>query len=128
MLQVRVKKTGSQMQVHSVEAKTVAELKEELGITGNLNVAINGIPSNDDSSIPGATVNGDDVTLPLITFSEQVKGAAKQELLFLGNKNGKNIVTGDFAALALLSDTEIKGLNRKSKRAMPKLIKKMLRA
>jgi len=75
MLQVRVKKTGSQLQIHSVNGTTIGELKEELGITGNLNVAVNGLPANDETVIPEAVVSGDNVTLPLITFSEQVKGA-----------------------------------------------------
>lgn len=51
----------------------------------------------------------------------------KQELRFLGfKKDGQQIVTSSIEPILDLCATDPKPLNRKSKRALPKLIKKAL--
>jgi hypothetical protein len=52
----------------------------------------------------------------------------KQELAYQGTlKTGQEIVTGNLVYLAYESTTEIKALNRKSRRAFQKIINKELK-
>lgn len=52
----------------------------------------------------------------------------KQDLLYQGTlKTGQTIVTGNLVYLAYESQSEIKPLNRKSRRAFQKIINKELR-
>ena len=51
----------------------------------------------------------------------------KQDLLFQGTlKTGQDVVTGNLEWLAYESQSEIKPLNRKSRRAFNKIIRKLL--